>query len=197
MSVQAMSWVLDHSESTLGARLVLLSIANHARADGSGAWPSINQIGIEARLSEREVRYCLRTLEESGELVTELNKGPCGTNLYTIPQVGQTLPPAIYDIKGGNLQHLGGQPIAPEPSLTVPKPSLEESAKSVCSKCGEVGIHKCGGWKSTKAREREFRRINRRPVNPEVERLPRYINPSPPTVTASLDEDFPRLRPPK
>ena len=33
MSVQAMSWVLDHSESELASRIVLLAIANHCYAE--------------------------------------------------------------------------------------------------------------------------------------------------------------------
>lgn len=91
MSVQAISWVLDHSESRLGPRHVLISIANHAKSDGTGAWPSVSTISHEARLSEREVRYALRELEKSGELRTSRGKGPHGCNLYSLPAMGQTL----------------------------------------------------------------------------------------------------------
>ncbi|MFZ1008364.1 MAG: helix-turn-helix domain-containing protein, partial [Candidatus Sulfotelmatobacter sp.] len=71
MSVQAMVWVIEFSESELGARLVLLSIANHAKADGTAAWPSVPTIAHEAKLSERAVRYNLRILERIGEIKTE------------------------------------------------------------------------------------------------------------------------------
>lgn len=88
MSVQAMSWVLEHSESRLGPRLVLLSIANHARADGTGAWPAIATIAREARLSEREVQYAVRKLVAGGELEVQSGFGPKGTNLYSLPRMG-------------------------------------------------------------------------------------------------------------
>lgn len=84
MSVQAIAWVLEHSESRLGPRHVMISIANHAKADGTDAWPSIETIAHEARLSEREVRYALRDLEEMGELVVQMRAGPHGCNLYSI-----------------------------------------------------------------------------------------------------------------
>lgn len=87
MSVQAISWVLENSEAHLGERLVLLAVANHARADGTGAWPSVKQIAIEAHVSERHVQKCLRVLEDAGELATEHRGGPHGTNLYHLPKM--------------------------------------------------------------------------------------------------------------
>jgi hypothetical protein len=102
LSVQAISWVLDHSESTLGSRLVFISIANHAKKDGTGAWPSVRLIAEEAHLSEREVRYCLRSLEASGELKTTIGSGPHGCNLYSLPRMfstgGQNLPGAVSNM---------------------------------------------------------------------------------------------------
>jgi len=87
MSVQAMSWVLENSESRLGPRHVLISIANHAKADGTGAWPSIQTIAREARLSEREVQYSLKILESLGELAIGSGAGPKGCNLYSLPKM--------------------------------------------------------------------------------------------------------------
>jgi hypothetical protein len=103
VSVQAMSWVLEYSESRLAARLVLLSIANHAKADGTGAWPSVETIAKESLLSEREARYALRNLEILGELNTQLNAGPHGANLYSLPLMaggGQSLPPSRVLVGG-------------------------------------------------------------------------------------------------
>lgn len=85
MSVQAMTWVLERSESRLGDRLVLLSIANHADRFGENAWPSIETIAVEARMSGRQVQRAIRRLEELGELEIAWGEGPNGTHAYRIP----------------------------------------------------------------------------------------------------------------
>src|SRR5271156_2668194 len=82
MSVEALSWVFQHSESTLGSRHVLLSIANHAKSDGTGAWPSVATIARESKLSIRQVQYCLVSLVKIGELRVSRGDGPHGCNLY-------------------------------------------------------------------------------------------------------------------
>ena len=56
MSVHVISWVLSHSEERLGNRLVLIVLADHAAKDGSDAFPSVNTIAQEARMSKRAVR---------------------------------------------------------------------------------------------------------------------------------------------
>jgi hypothetical protein len=68
MSVQAISWVLEHSRSEGNARLVLISIANHADKFGRGAFPSQQTIGSEARCSTRTVRRATEELRDLGEL---------------------------------------------------------------------------------------------------------------------------------
>jgi hypothetical protein len=88
VSIQALSWVLEHSESRLGPRHVLISIANHASREGDNAFPSIRTIAHEARLSLREVNYALPVLIKSGELAMERGAGPGGTNLYSLPRMG-------------------------------------------------------------------------------------------------------------
>jgi hypothetical protein len=78
----------------------------------------------ESHLSERQVRYSLRRLEDLGELQTQIKGGPYGTNTYSLPlMVGAKIAPlgAVYDTWRGNLRHLEGQWIAPNPSLTIPK----------------------------------------------------------------------------
>lgn len=69
MSVQALGWVLDHSEARLGDRLVLIALANHGHDDGSGAYLSQAGIAAEARLDARQVRRCLTRLEDAGRIV--------------------------------------------------------------------------------------------------------------------------------
>lgn len=132
LSVQAISWVLEHSESRLGSRHVLISIANHAKADGTGAWPSVSTISRESRLSEREVRYALRDLEKSGELKTQKAKGPRGCNLYSLPLVrqGQTLQGAKSTQGGQNraeiMSDFAPEPKSIKPSLKQPKPRAQK-----------------------------------------------------------------------
>lgn len=70
MSWQAVTWVLEQSQAVHSSRLVLLSIASHANREGRQSYPSVETICIEARLGRRAVQYCLRELEELGELRT-------------------------------------------------------------------------------------------------------------------------------
>ena len=79
MSIQAVSWVLDHSTADDPLdRLVLISLANYADRGGGVAWPSVKSIADEVRVSRRSVQRHLRTLEEGGhiECVGESAAGP-------------------------------------------------------------------------------------------------------------------------
>ena len=118
-----MSWVLKHSEETLGRRLVLLVLADHAKEDGTEAWPSVQTIVEQARISERQVQYALRRLEEAGAITkTGRHRGQnqrYGTNVYSVNMKGAISAPldkpkgAIYDIQRVPYS-------APEPSLLQP-----------------------------------------------------------------------------
>src|ERR1039458_6659087 len=158
MSVQALSWVFDFSESTLAARHVLLSIANHAKANGTGAWPSVKRIAKEARVHERTVQRCLDELIELDELKVQWEKGPHGTNLYTLKKMVATLksggqdvtPPTVEDEEIDEI-HEAGCPknvdrMSPEPSLKQPsyeQPSKAEPSENIkpCHVCGSTEIH--------------------------------------------------------
>lgn len=123
-----MSWVLKHSDETLGRRLVLLVLADHAKEDGSGAWPSVETIAKEARLSERQVQYALRGLETSLS-ITCTGRTKKGTRVYAVHMRGADIAPlaaqggAIYDSEGV-------QPIAPEPSLEPSKTTTREVSRN-------------------------------------------------------------------
>ena len=126
ISVQALSWVFEHSDSRLGARHVLLSIANHAKSDGTGSWPSVDTISRESKVSEREVRYALRELEKSGELRTSMRNGPRGCNLYSLPLMSKSKQEQGQTLQGQKPTQGGQNPaarvsdFAPEPSLNRP-----------------------------------------------------------------------------
>lgn len=87
MSVQAMSWVIEKSRQKGSNLLVLLMIANHADTAGVEAYPKVETLAAESRLSERAVRYILEKLVRSSELVIESNAGPYGCHRYSLPGV--------------------------------------------------------------------------------------------------------------
>jgi hypothetical protein len=152
MSVQAFSWVLECSRSTLGARLVLLAIANHADKDGRGSWASVGTLAREANLSERQVQRALRALEAAGEISKIGSAGVRAdrkTNVYELPAVaawsnrtsrprGDSLSPrsgatgrrgshpvgVTSGPHGVTSGPHGVTPVSPEPSL---EPSIEPS----------------------------------------------------------------------
>jgi len=142
MSVQAMSWVFEHSAAQGAVRLVLLAIANHADKEGRHSWASVRQLGEEARCSERKVQYALRELEALGEIV---NVGPSThrTHTYEMPAMstlfggGADTAPAVSapvqsvhpaESAGRSLRPRGvqsatlkGAATAPEPKINRPK----------------------------------------------------------------------------
>lgn len=62
MSVRAISWVWDHSQSCGNDRLVLLAIADCANDEGRQAWPAIATLARKTRLHIRTVERCLHRL---------------------------------------------------------------------------------------------------------------------------------------
>lgn len=145
MSAQCTGRVWRYSKHKGSDLLVLLAIADHAKDDGTGAWPSVASIAQKTRLSERNVRYSLKKLEASGELVVERNAGPKGANLYQITLDGCNLcipaEPApstaksagVQSLHGCKIPHGGGAiAIAAEPSL---EPSDIDNSLSVPPSC--------------------------------------------------------------
>lgn len=223
MSVQALSWVFDFSKSQHSSRLVLLSIANHAKADGTGAWPSYERLSTEALIDRSTVRLCLQELEDLGELQVESGAGPHGCNLYSLPKmkVGETFAQADLTASVGESDGKTRLNIRPEPSLAVKEPSLETATPenlepqkqppAECSACGAVGVHHCPGpsaarakraAKQARADERAIRKGERQREAMEASR-PRYVDrPQPPwqsrgspaPVDDKLDDDYPKLR---
>jgi hypothetical protein len=135
VSVQALTWVLDRSEAKLGARLILLAIANHADKYGEQCWASVRTLAEAARLSERQTRVNLRVLEDAGE-IEEVGRHPkYGTHVYRLPKMAaQTLPvgeaTAPAESAPGNRPSSGGQNHAGSVSETAPEPSSNPSQPS-------------------------------------------------------------------
>lgn len=105
MSLQAMVWVLDECDADVaGQRLVLLALANFSY-DGTPpfkAFPSVGSLANAARMSERNTRYSLRSLEEGG-YITRVGTSEYGTYVYEF---------------GGGANLAPRQPTAPEPRYT-------------------------------------------------------------------------------
>ena len=128
MTVHVTSWVLRNSRATLGSRLVLLVLADYADEDGGSCWPSVATISKETLLSERQVRYALRNLEQLGEIAIEQMGGGRRSTRYRVLMGGvQNLPPSD---NGRGAVHCPpeGQPIAPDPPVEPPvkKPSASK-----------------------------------------------------------------------
>ena len=68
MAMEVMIWALNHSRSKHGARLVLISIADNANKDGTGAWPSVKELARKANISPTAVHQAIKNLVELGEL---------------------------------------------------------------------------------------------------------------------------------
>jgi len=183
MSWQAVTWVLEQSQSTLGSRLVLLSIASHANREGKQSWPSVETICIETRLSRREVQYALRDLEESGELITHARKAQ--TNSYELPHVGIWLGAQSLHPQGRNLRQKGAQSSAPEPLRNSQKKNLPEKQEE------DSSISVLEPPQSITQEERESE-VNRLSINRAIKTLARKREI--PQSTMSLDEQKAELR---
>jgi hypothetical protein len=116
VSLKAMTWVLDDSPATGGARLVLLALAEHAHDDGAESYPAVETLARRARMSRRGVQQALRKLEGDGAIAPD-GLGPRGQTKWRVVMGGaQTAPRADERVGGRSLEHVGGAPRAPEPT---------------------------------------------------------------------------------
>jgi hypothetical protein len=116
-----MSWVLRHSEARLGERLVLLVLADHAKDDGSSAWPSVATIAHEAHLSEKQVQRCLASLKLA-KRIRNTGKSRSGTNVYSVSMVERRSKGDI--LSGATNPTKPRDRMSPEPSLVQPSEDL-------------------------------------------------------------------------
>lgn len=130
MSVKVMAHVWEHSQHKGSDLLTLLAIADHADDDGQ-AYPSIQRLAYKTRMTERNVQYVLKKLEQSNELTMHRNQGPHGCHLFLIRLDGvkNFHPENFAPLKTfqGEAHFTGGvKPISPEPSL---EPSEKKNKK--------------------------------------------------------------------
>jgi DNA-binding Lrp family transcriptional regulator len=95
MSIRAMTAVWEHSRQTLGTRLVVLALADYAHDDGGNAYPSVSTLAAKAYMSERNVQYALRRLEQAGEIERQ-GTHVSGATIWriTLPGMGAKSAPA-------------------------------------------------------------------------------------------------------
>lgn len=130
MSVVAMTWVFENSDATLGARLVLLAIADHAHADGTRSFPSVATLAAHTRMSRRAVQAALRKLEDDSH-VEQTGRTRTGTTVYSIVGMGGadsaqgevSTPGEVHDLKGRSFRPRGEED-ARNTSSTSPEPSV-------------------------------------------------------------------------
>lgn len=92
MSIQAIAWVLDHSDAFGVDRLVLIALANHANSETGECRPGYRRIAHEARVSTSTVGRAVRRLAALGEVViVERGKGH-GTTKYRLPWLSTSGP---------------------------------------------------------------------------------------------------------
>jgi len=83
MSVQATTWVWDHSKAEDNTRLVALAIADAANAQGSESCQSVRTLGRMALCSESSVHRAIKWLLDAGEIeCIGQNQRYGGTNIY-------------------------------------------------------------------------------------------------------------------
>lgn len=77
------------------ARLVLLTIAQHMKADGTGAWPSQELVARRACVSDRVVRTHLEIAARQGWVERVRVRREHGRNWY-FTEYAAVVPPAVY-----------------------------------------------------------------------------------------------------
>jgi len=107
-------------------KVILLGIANHAHADGTNAYPSIDTLAGYAHCDRRTAQRNVRKLESDGYIERE-GVGPAGQTRWRIVFAkwdgGDKMPPVAPD-------DVGGDKSAPEGAAPVPpEPSIEPSTK--------------------------------------------------------------------
>lgn len=131
LSVQAISHVIEQSKHKGNSFVVLLMIANHAHSDGTLAYPSIQTLAKESRISERTVQRTIARLARvtnripEAELIVERGGGrKC--NSYTIRGVKLSPPTRHIGASSNGVAGVsdvvtaGASRVSPEPSLNRP-----------------------------------------------------------------------------
>lgn len=141
-----MAAVWNHSQTRGDARLVLLAIADQAKKNGTGAWPSIRTLAGMTHLEDRSVQRIIRKITELGELRVHEGLGPKGTNLYDIvlPGLGSVEAPRRTRRDDRKSPPPGDAP-SPVTDDTVSPPLTESHPQGVTESRGDFLSGDCRG----------------------------------------------------
>lgn len=78
-----MSRVWEDSQHKGSRLLLLLALADHCDHEGV-CWPGVARLAQKTRVTERQVQYHLRALEDSGELISIIQPGREKSNRYFV-----------------------------------------------------------------------------------------------------------------
>lgn len=196
ISIQAISWVLEHSRSRLGPRHVLISIANHADRLGGNAYPSLETIGLEARLTSRQVVRALPILVDLGELEIERGAGQRGrggtTNRYRLPLMGKLESPENLSplSNGAELQPHRESPDKLSPLLTMKEGKKSTSRGDISNQQLSKMSHEPSG---TVDNPKTFRKSVSKSIDSDIDEKKRIFS-NPRDLFAVLDIDPERIR---
>lgn len=125
MSIFCMTAVWERSQHSGTHLLMLLAIADFSDDDGR-AYPSVPTLARKCRMKERNARYILAELVDSGELSTQVGKGPKGSNVYKIKLASLGMQ------HGAGVQAIAGvQQSAPTPCNTLPLTPATECSQTI------------------------------------------------------------------
>lgn len=133
MSVFAMAAVWRESKHAGTDLLMLLAIADYADDQGR-AYPSVSTLAKKCRMQDRNAKYLLARLRDSGELRAEINAGPHGSNAYRIvlpslQGVQNLAPPPVQ-----SAAPRGAKPCTQPVQSAAPKPSLNQTPNTRTAK---------------------------------------------------------------
>jgi hypothetical protein len=109
MSVKLMGAIFD-LEIPSTEKLVLLAMADHAREDGTGCYPSVNTLARKTSLSKRGTQKLMRRLEAAGYIIDTGKTSRYQTIEYTLTLQGGEQGSLVFSGRGANLKTKRGEP---------------------------------------------------------------------------------------
>ena len=129
MSVQATSWVWEHSKAKGSDRLVLLAIADAANREGAQSFQSAPSIARMTGLSVRTVWRSIDALVEMGEIAKEGRQGEYQTTVYSLPAVSSCHGDNLARRDTGGISAVPNMPTAVPPIGTQPHIPQKDNPK--------------------------------------------------------------------
>jgi hypothetical protein len=137
MSIAIMSAVWANGPEDKAELLVLLALADFAD-DRGVCWPSMASVGRKARMSERNARRVIRSLEDAGYLTTDEGGGRHGCSQYRINSdkvsAGQNVRPGQSQPETRTKRAQNPDiAMSAEPSRTIIEPSEISKTREIAS----------------------------------------------------------------